>query len=184
MKNLIFAVLVISTAINFTSCGSAGPEFNSVKDYQNGEWAPGWWYDGMSAEEVKQYLDGMTDSHAKTLAVKFFEEKYVLKQTTYSSSNNSEEMVFGTVAISNETNRNVWMGVDLIGADPSSETGHKKWYVAAKSTIYDVLPPGKYTKWYIWGDKIKPALTILNIGIETTHFLDKEVSGVIVLPRP
>ncbi len=183
MKTLIFAIILIAAGINFSSCGSAGPEFNSVKDYQNGEWTPGWWYDGMSAEEVKQYLDGMTDSKAKTLAVKFFEEKYILKQTTYSPSN-SEGMVFGTVAISNELNKNVLIGADLIDSDSSSEIGHRTWYVAAKSTVYDVLPPGRYKKWFSWKGKKKYSETILTVGIETSYFIDRNVNGVVVVSQP
>jgi hypothetical protein len=181
MKTLIFAILLIASVINFYSCGSAGPEFNSVKDYQNGEWTPGWWYDGMSAEEVKQYLDGMTDSRAKNLAVKFFEEKYILKQAKYSTS---DEIVFGTVAITNELNKRVLVGASLIGGDSTSSVHNPKWYVEKKSTVYKVVPPGKYIKWYMWRGEKKKGEIILDIGIGTIWHIDRDVNDVIIVDQP
>ncbi|QQS60426.1 hypothetical protein IPN41_00355 [Candidatus Falkowbacteria bacterium] len=183
MKNTIIVIFVLLFAIVGSGCGSAGPEFDSLEDYKNGKWTPGWWYDGMSSEEVKLYLDGMTDSRAKELALKFFEEKYFLKQTT-TTTLSKDSVVFGTVAISNELNRTVLIGVDLIGSDPSSEIGHRSWYVAAKSTVFDVLPPGKYIKWFNWNRKREESLTIMNIGIETTWHLDRNVNGVVLVTQP
>ena len=182
MKKLILIVFLITTGINLSGCGSASPEFNSVEDYKNGKWTPGWWYDGMSAEEVKLYLDGMTDSRAKESALKFFEEKYVLKQTTSSSSKDS--MVFGTVAISNDLSKNTLIGVDLVGSDPFSEIGHRTWYVGKKSTVFDVLPPGKYVKWFSWRGQKKYSETILTVGVETSYFIDRNVNGVVVVTQP
>lgn len=182
MKNTIVILFTLITIIN-SGCGSAGPEFNSVEDYKNGKLSPGWYFEGMSAEEMKVYIDGMTDSRAKELALKFFEEKYFLKQTT-TTTLPKDSIVFGTVAISNELNRNVTIGVDLIGSDTLSEIGHKQWFVAANSTIFDVLPPGKYTKWHNWGDKKVYSKTTMTIGIQTTWHLDRNVNGVIPVIQP
>ncbi len=179
---MIFVLLLFAVA-GGSGCGSAAPEFTSVEDYINGKLTPGWYYEGMSAEEMKSYIDGMTDSRAKELALKFFEEKYFLKQTTITTLP-KDSIVFGTVAITNQLNKDLLIGADLIGSDSLSEIGHPTWFVAANSTIFEVIPPGNYVPWFDWGGKRKECRRNLKIGVETTWHIDRNVNGIIVVTQP
>ncbi len=208
-KNLLGIIIPIMllALIASSGCGSANSEFKSVEDYKNGKLTPGWYYDGMSAEEMKKYIDGMTDSQARQLAIELFRQKYVIASTipsTTSSMNsetiktqeNATSLMFGTIAVSNEISKNLKIGADWVSPNeeiPLSEETieyYKKsgllnydWVVGKKSVIYPQLVPGVYKTWFIWRGKKKDNKTLLYVGLQTKWFIDREVNGTILVQR-
>ncbi len=195
------ALLLISSLIS-SGCGSADPYYENVKQYEAGEWKPGWWYDGMSDDEVKKHIDGMIDTEARKMALEFCKNKYTFVSE---EKNEPTALPLGTVAVSNEIGKTIKAGADWIGPnDLEKLTASEKkklendqksglldynWTVGKKSVIYPQLMPGRYYTWYKWNGQKKYTLNekkekeILIIGLQPSWFIDQYVSGVILIQR-
>ena len=194
----ILIPIIAVVLINTSGCGSAGPEFKSKEQYEKGQFEPGWYYDGMSADEMKKYIDGMTDSEARILALQLYKEKFILPSTIKTNAD-SAAFEFGTIAVSNEISKNIKIGADWlefneeitlteiqkqkINNDASSGLMDYNWVVAKKSVIYPKLIPGKYKTWFMWNNEKKYSKNILTVGLQTSWFIDREVNGTILVQR-
>lgn len=146
MKTINLFLIVLSVFVfQMLGCGGSGdtgPHYTSIKQYESGTWEEGWFKSGMTADEVKTVIDGMTDSDAKKFALEMFKQRFEnLSKEEYSS------FKVGSILIVNSTSYdNVDVGVE--GPE------NKKWTLGKKgsefATELDMLVPGDYLQW--WDD--------------------------------
>jgi hypothetical protein len=200
LLGIFYIASLLIACLSLSSCGSPGPEFKDVKQYESGEWEPGWYYEGMSPEEVKAYIDGMTDTQAKQLAVKFFKEKFVFAPPTPPTTDGSSiQNPIGTVAVINNRSRDVTINIIELADDindqelvllkqklregKTAQDIYVSWYIVKKKTEFPILPPGKYLAFYRNGNNLVIREEILSIDLKVDVFNGMNVSGIVTADR-
>jgi hypothetical protein len=173
----------------------------SLKQYEKGEFTPGWLFKGLSSEEAKKWIDGMIDTDAKKTALEYWKKYYLTDTQTEETTNKSaetnsepkkvEQFAIGKFILNNESSKTIQVGVD----GPMSTS----WLIKSKERIDDILIPGIYTVWYDKGNgagRIYPVYkedtpdglhkkgdpVLLEMTLTPKNFGEEKTSGYINIP--